>query len=103
MYYVLQHNICIRKFRNRKLNGVVTGQRAQPNWKDLSAPILMAKDISGELPSRILVDPEDFTEIWRDQGGTGDMDVAFWKAKCPEGEGRIVGTRRKRATCNYAI
>ncbi|KAI0210357.1 hypothetical protein LSAT2_004916 [Lamellibrachia satsuma] len=61
------------------------GQRAQPNWKDLSAPILMAKDISGELSSRILVDPEDFTEIWRDQGGTGDMDVAFWKAKCPEG------------------
>ena len=65
---------------------MISGQRAQANWRDLGEPILMAKDISGEVPSQILVDPEKFIEIWRDQGGTGSMDVAFWKVKCPEGE-----------------
>lgn len=52
----------------------------------MAAAIPVVKDITGNERSAILVDPVGMQEVWRDEGGTGKMDVAFWRMMCPEGE-----------------
>jgi len=51
----------------------------------MAAPIPVVKDITGAGRSQILVDPIGMQQVWKDQGGTGKKDVAFWRMVCPAG------------------
>lgn len=63
------------------------GQKAQGNWESMEGSIIMAKTIGDNLSGKYLRAPLDFVQVWRDQGGFGKYDAAFWRPVCPKGEG----------------
>ena len=63
--------------------------RSQPDWHYMADGIPTVKDITGTGRSTILVDPVGLQEVWRDEGGTGKMDAAFWRIMCPAGGKRL--------------
>ncbi|KAK2190967.1 hypothetical protein NP493_64g06009 [Ridgeia piscesae] len=63
----------------------LTGATDYGDWHYMAAPIPVVKDITGAGRSQILVDPIGMQQVWKDQGGTGKKDVAFWRMVCPAG------------------
>ena len=61
------------------------GHKAQGHWDDMQGHILMVRDLVGDDMGEYLRNPTDFQEIWRDEGGFGVYDVAFWRPVCPDG------------------
>merc|ERR1712055_56958 len=64
---------------------LMLGHRAEGNWDGVNGPIPMIRDLVGDIEGRYTTNPTDFEEIWRDQGGLGLLDVAFWRPVCPAG------------------
>merc|ERR1711976_763548 len=61
------------------------GHKAQGDWDPMRGNVMMVKDIIGDTQGLFMRSPLDFREIWRDEGGFGVQDVAFWRPVCPEG------------------
>jgi len=66
-------------------NFFLLAMRAEPHHDAMTGSIQMAQGVSDEMQRKYMKHPYDFTEVWRDQGGFGRLDVAFWRPVCDPG------------------
>merc|ERR1711894_66933 len=66
-------------------NYYMIGMKAQNDWSQMRGNIEMIRGFTGGMEQIYLRQPLDFQEIYRDQGGFGQRDVAFWRPICPAG------------------
>jgi hypothetical protein len=63
----------------------IIGDYAQGNYNDPTGSSILVKALNDDPDSPLLKPPEDYRQVWNDQGSGGDNDGSVWWPVAPDG------------------